>query len=235
MSRLCDVSDQPKEVQEYSRDYMRAAAERAVATKDSPLSQSYFNLLLAGCPKTSIACIDNKDEHTPTRDEWKTLTKTKTFKRFVNVLGGIEKVKLVPSGSRPVLTNYEDCVEYVKAHPDCKMVPGWYILIGKPTLIQFNPHFWIEDATGKWIAVSGEGEESMCYATAKEDHMKLAFFAFSEKGGVPKSPCLRPVFPNHQTLAQFEDDGAFGSKATFPVPVPRSMDSKLNFEEQKEE
>ena len=230
------MSEQPRELQDYADDFLAAHIEH-LNLNPTRMQQSLMNLLINGCPKTNIACIDAHEEHSPSKEEWSVLIKNKTFKRFVKKLGGIESVKLVKSGSRPCQTNWNDVRRYLEKNPGCTLKSGWYIIIGKPTLIQFNVHFWIEKPDGSWVAISGEGDEHMCLATPKEDHVKFLFDRWAATGECMKSVVLNPCFPNHQTLDQFENqDGEWSvSRMNLPLPIPEEMKHMVNYEETKEE
>lgn len=223
--------DQPQEVKDYCEAYLHMLGLLANAHAGD---SSDLRDLIDMSPNINIPCIDNHEEHSPSASEWKQLRKHQLFVDFTKVLGGIESVRRVKSGTKPVCTNWRDVKKYLDEHDDCKIVCGWYILIGKPTMIMFNPHFWVEKDDGSWIAISGEGDENMCLATPREEHMKLLFNQWSYSGETMKSVVHRPLFDNHQSLEQFNLDGEW-TNTTYAVPVPSRFESMLNFEEEKDE
>lgn len=186
--------------------------------------------------RTGIAFVDEKEEHTPTAPEWKVLAKKKVFKSFVSRIGGLEKPRLVKCGEGSILNNMEDAKAMVERNPNLTLKCGWFILVGTPTLFNFNPHWWVEDESGKSIAVSGEsGETHLLLAEPKEDFSKLLFSSMTASSQICKSICRVPVLNGQQTIDNFVET-AGQDRHVLRIPVhPRLAHLYATDSEEKSE
>lgn len=186
---------------------------------------------------TGIAYVDQKEEHTPTIEEWKDLRTKKVFKTFVRKLGGIEKPRIVKCGDKMLHSNMADAKEYVRAHPGCTLKAGWLVFIGAPTQFNFNPHWWVEDESGNAILVSKEvGETHLFVAEPKEPCTKLLFSDMANREYVCKAVCRNPVNPSGQQTEDNFVETAGSERHVMRVPISRRFEHLYERDcEEKEE
>lgn len=170
--------------------------------------------------KTGLSFVDEKEEHTPTAEEWSQLKQRKCFKSFVKQLGGLASARRVKCGEGMVFNNQNDAIAMVEANPNLTLKCGWFILVGTPTLFNFNPHWWVEDEKGQAIAVSGEtGETHLLLAEPREDFAKLLFSGMTANRNICKSVCRFPFLYSQQSVANFVDT-AGQDRHVLRIPVP---------------
>ena len=182
---------------------------------------------------SGIPSIDDNEEHTPSKEEWAAMRKNTKFKSFVSKIGGIASPRRIECGTGSLSRNLRDALLFVQSNPGSSLRFGWMILVGKPTIFNFNAHFWVELECGKHIAVSREvGETHFLVAEPKEDFAKFMFNRFQHENSICKSVVLNPVC-NQQTADEFVDT-AGTIRSTIRVPIPARF-AHLYAEEEQEE